>query len=65
MLVYHIGIFDTQTKKVTTILCLPERRRDPKRITRTSINKWIQSIMGSQWWDENWPKVSTVTKRVN
>ena len=65
MLVYHIGIFDTQTKKVTTILCLSERRSDPKRITRVSINKWVQSIMGSQWWKNNWTKVSIVTKRAN
>jgi len=65
MLIYHIGIFNTQTKKITTILCLPEKRRDSKRITKNSIDKWIKSIMGYEWWNKYWAKVSINKRRVN
>jgi hypothetical protein len=65
MLIYHVGMYDVQKKKINTILCLPERRRDPKRTTKPFIDRWIKSLMGAEWWAENWAKVSILKKRID
>ena len=45
MVVYEFYIFDKR-EEIHSIGILPERRRDPLRITRDSVMKWGKMVAG-------------------
>jgi len=48
MLAYEFYYRD-DTERSQLIGILPERRKDPQRITSDSIMNWVEKVLGSNW----------------
>ena len=48
MLAYEFYYRD-ETDKSQLIGILPERRKDPERITPDSVMHWVEKVLGSNW----------------
>ena len=58
MLLYDIRIHDLKTDIETTVITLVERRSDPARpADRNTVEKWARSILGEDWWLQNWHNI--------
>jgi hypothetical protein len=52
MVAYELYLYD-QIKGYKLIGILPERRKDPKRITKESVLKWGRMLLGDRADDKN------------
>jgi hypothetical protein len=63
MILYEIKLYDAKTNAETFVVMLPERRADYDRPRgRRTIEKWIKSLIGEDWWFKNWHNI-TIRKR--
>ena len=63
MIVYDIKLYDSKTDSTTIVLTLIERRQDPNRPKgRETIENWVKSSFGNEWWSKNWHNIS-ITER--
>ena len=58
MVVYDIKLYDLNTDSETVVVVLPERRKDYDRPReRRTIEKWAKSLLGENWWLQNWHNI--------
>ncbi len=63
MIAYDIKLYNPNTEEVTIVLTLLERRENPNRPRgRQTIENWVKSLFGNEWWLKNWHNIS-VTER--
>jgi len=59
MILYEIKLYDAKTDTETLVFTFPERRVDYDRPRgRKTIEKWTKSIMGENWWLQNWHNIA-------
>ena len=64
MIVYDIKLYDSRTDTTTIVLTLIDRRQDYNRPRgRVTIEKWVKSLLGEEWWLKNWHNIS-ITQRI-
>jgi len=52
-MIYEISLYDSKTKQSTKVAVLPERRSNPKRITNTSIRRYVKTVLGEEFCQKN------------
>jgi len=63
MIAYDIKLYDPRTSKETIVLTLIDRRQGYDRPRgRITIEKWVKSLLGEEWWLKNWHNIS-ITQR--
>jgi hypothetical protein len=63
MIIYDIKLYDSRTNTATTVLTLIDRRQDYNRPKgKVTIEKWVKSLLGEEWWLKNWHNIS-ITQR--
>jgi len=63
MILYDIKLYDSTTETASVVLTLVEKRRDQSRPRgKETIEKWVKSLLGEEWWLKNRHNIS-ITQR--